>query len=216
MADVARDMGVAQGTLYGWVESKDALFWLVIDRWGGDEPFDGVLPVVAPTKPEILARVRERMVGITALPRLAQTLGADPTADVRGKLAGILEELWDVLSHTALAADMVERSARDWPDLSALFYTTVRGGLLTRLADFLDRGVRSGRFLPMADSRVGAQLLLETITWFARHRFRDPESSGLSDPQARQTVIPLLVNAVVGGQWKAGRKSLIRSRTGAP
>jgi len=37
MADVAREMGVAHGSLYNYVESKEALFYLLVDR-GADPP----------------------------------------------------------------------------------------------------------------------------------------------------------------------------------
>ena len=32
MSDVAREMGVAHGSLYNYVESKEALFYLLVDR----------------------------------------------------------------------------------------------------------------------------------------------------------------------------------------
>ena len=34
MTDIAREMGVAHGSLYNYVESKEALFLLLIERWG--------------------------------------------------------------------------------------------------------------------------------------------------------------------------------------
>ena len=32
MSDIAKEMGVAQGSLYNYVESKDALFFWLVDR----------------------------------------------------------------------------------------------------------------------------------------------------------------------------------------
>src|SRR4029450_869621 len=40
MADVAREMGVSPGNLYNYVDSKDALFYLVLRRMFGERPGD--------------------------------------------------------------------------------------------------------------------------------------------------------------------------------
>src|SRR4029450_13479148 len=40
MADVAREMGVSPGNLYNYVDSKDALFHLVLRRVLGERPGD--------------------------------------------------------------------------------------------------------------------------------------------------------------------------------
>ena len=34
MTDIAREMGVAHGSLYNYVESKEALFLLLVEQWG--------------------------------------------------------------------------------------------------------------------------------------------------------------------------------------
>src|SRR5688572_16792721 len=72
MADVAREMGVSAGALYGYVESKEALFHLLVDRAFTGGPADPpALPVRTPAPGETLARLRERLAMETALPRLA-------------------------------------------------------------------------------------------------------------------------------------------------
>ena len=54
MADVAREMGVSAGALYGYVESKEALFHLLIDR-----AFTGA-PAAAPSYVRRTGRARDR------------------------------------------------------------------------------------------------------------------------------------------------------------
>ena len=53
-------MGVAKGTLYGYVTGKEALFALALDSVmrPGSLPAPP-LPVAAPSEAELLARVRE-------------------------------------------------------------------------------------------------------------------------------------------------------------
>src|SRR6266540_4572499 len=46
MADVAAAMGVSPGNLYNYVDSKDALFYLVLRRMLGERPGD--LPLELP------------------------------------------------------------------------------------------------------------------------------------------------------------------------
>jgi AcrR family transcriptional regulator len=47
MTDVAREMGVAHGSLYNYVESKEALFLLLVEQWGriGADLRDRELPI---------------------------------------------------------------------------------------------------------------------------------------------------------------------------
>ena len=65
MADIAREMGVAPGTLYLYVESKEALFDLALRHASGNElPVNAdCLPLPTPSPAEILARVRTEFSG---------------------------------------------------------------------------------------------------------------------------------------------------------
>src|ERR1700693_3440327 len=76
MADVAREMGVAPGTIYGYVTGKEALFHLVVDRAftdGAPAPAPP-LPIVAPPPGTTLARLRERLTADAAMPALDAAL----------------------------------------------------------------------------------------------------------------------------------------------
>src|SRR6516162_3006510 len=72
MSDVARAAGVSQGSLYNYVESKDALFYLIIDRGFTDTPLpaDLKLPIETPSLADTLARLRLRINSALALPEL--------------------------------------------------------------------------------------------------------------------------------------------------
>src|SRR5712671_6077582 len=48
ITDVASDLGIAPGTIYTYVESKDALFHLVIERASGGATTRPALPVPTP------------------------------------------------------------------------------------------------------------------------------------------------------------------------
>src|SRR5438876_5843482 len=63
MADVAAALGVARGTLYLYVESKEALFDLVARYADADRPTDRMpeLPVRTPKPGATLEYVRQRL-----------------------------------------------------------------------------------------------------------------------------------------------------------
>src|SRR5438552_18025103 len=72
MADIAEAMGVAKGTLYLYVESKEALFDLAC-RWAdGPRPVPRPpdLPVPTPAADATLAYVGERLARAQRLPAL--------------------------------------------------------------------------------------------------------------------------------------------------
>src|SRR5258708_36732729 len=75
MDDIAAEMGVAKGTLYGYVDSKEALFALALESImrPGSLPLPP-LPIPAPSEAELLARVRARVAELGALPALRKPL----------------------------------------------------------------------------------------------------------------------------------------------
>src|SRR5437764_13592432 len=75
MSDVARAMGVSQGLLYTYVESKEALFHHVIERIvGADEAVPAELPVRAPRAEETAALVESTLRRGLAVPALDAAL----------------------------------------------------------------------------------------------------------------------------------------------
>jgi len=199
MADVARVMGIALGTLYTYVESKEALFGLVVDRAFIESPWPDIeLPVRTLSPVELLLRTRLRMESLTALPRLEAAQRLHQSVDPRLELHDVLEEIWDLTLKTRLGADMIERSARDWPELSELYYSTIRRDLFSRLQTYFASLANTGQFRFIGDPRTIARTALETITFWTRHRYHDPDGLGASDAEARKTVVAFLVSAIAG------------------
>src|SRR2546425_9614244 len=73
MADIAAALGVAKGTLYLYVESKDALFDLVLRCADAEHPFAHLpsLPLPTPKPGATLQYVRDRLASDQTLPALA-------------------------------------------------------------------------------------------------------------------------------------------------
>jgi len=198
MADVAREMGVSPGTLYGYVESKEALFHLLIDRAFGREEGDlPALPVRTPAPGATLARLRERLATETRLPRLEAALARARPADPRAELEEVLAELYDLVERTRQGTALVERSALDEPELARAFYVEMRRALIARITRYLERRIRGGFLRTLPDPRTAARLVLETITWLARHRLGDADAGDIDDRRARAAALDFLVAGLV-------------------
>jgi AcrR family transcriptional regulator len=198
MADVAAAMGVAAGSLYNYVEGKEGLFALCLDSMlrEGTLPADMTLPLPTPPLDVTLRRLDERAKALLELPVLNAALeGQQPRSGAAGELAAVAGELYDLIGRTRQATDMIERSARDLPELAALFYREWRRPLLRRIRAYLQSRMDSGQFRRLDDPRVAAVFVVETVAWSASHRFHDPDGRRLDDAAIRPTVIDLIVGA---------------------
>jgi AcrR family transcriptional regulator len=196
MADVAREMGVSQGTLYNYVESKEALFALLIERGlarDGERVEVAELPVRTPPAGAMASRLRERLTELTALPALSRAHARRSHDDVAGELTDVVEELYALIARTWRAVAAIERSALDEPELAGLYYVEVRRSIIERLTRYLESRIKSGQLRAVPDAPTAARLVLETIAWFAWHRHGDPDSAMIDDETARATVVDFVV-----------------------
>ena len=196
MADVAAAMGVATGSLYNYVEGKEGLFALCLDSMmrEGDPLPDVTLPLPTPALEVTLRRLDERAKALLQLPALNAALNAQrPPTGAEAELTAVVAELYDLLGRTRHAMDMIERSARDLPELASLLYREWRRPLLRRIGAYLQSRMDSGQFRRLDDLRVAAVFVLETAAWSASHRFHDPYGRRLDDTSTRSTIIDLIV-----------------------
>ncbi len=200
MADIAREMGISPGSLYNYVESKEALFAWLIERGGEPGPITAParLPLPKPAAGEVEQRLRERLDAGFRLESLDTALARRRVLGARAELAGILRELWDLVVRTRGPMGVIERSALDLPELFAIWYVGARRAFFARLTSYVERRSRSGHFRPVGDPAVAARLLLESVVFFARHRHGDPDPGLLPDDErVRDVVIPMLVASLL-------------------
>jgi AcrR family transcriptional regulator len=198
MADIARTMGVAPGTLYLYVESKEALFDLVVQRTllrENEAPPPPTLPIPTPPIGATLDKLRERLAEANALPQLDAALERDDGIEPRAELEAIVRELYAANSRYRRAKNLIAASARDWPDLAAIYYVEIRRDVIRRLTRYLERRIAQKRLRPVPDVATAARLIAETVTWFARHRYGAPDSAMIRDDAAQETVVHVLVSA---------------------
>jgi AcrR family transcriptional regulator len=200
MADVARRMGISPGSLYNYVESKEALFAWLIELGGEPGPIAAPqrLPLPTPQPGQVEQRLRERLDAGFRLERLDAALARRRVGDARGELEGILREFWELVVRTRGPIAVVERSALELPELFAIWFAGARRAFFDRFTRYVERRARSGHFRPVADPAVAARFLLESVVFFARHRHGDPDPGLLpGDEAVREIVIPMLVASLV-------------------
>ena len=207
MSDVAAEMGLSEAAIYRYVGSKEGLFVLAIrhallleDLPEGDLPLSPV-PLAA-----TLLEARDFIAEVVPFGALAEALsGRDSLVpdyvaaklDSAAELEEILRELFELESRTREAADMLERSARELPEMADLLNSGIRRPVLAALTEYLNRGVQAGMLRRTPDAAATARLVLETLTWFARHRFSDPDGAAIPDELAEDTAVDALVHALI-------------------
>jgi len=201
MSDVAAEMGLTEAAIYRYVDGKEGLFVLAIrhallleDLPGGDLPLSPA-PLEA-----TLREAREFIAEVVPFGALADALSgqsASASSDPAAELERILRELYDLESRTREAADMLERSARELPEMADLLNAGIRAPVLAALTRYLDGRARAGMLRRTPDAAATARLVLETLTWFARHRFSDPDGAAIPAQVAEDTAVDALVHALV-------------------
>lgn len=202
MTDVAAAAGVSPGLLYTYAESKEALFALVIRREAGTDLTALPLPVTTPTEAELLALVRGIFAAVGSTPVLDAALAGPPAGDgadgITAEIAAVMGEQFDGITRLRTLLRLVERCAADWPLLAREFYDGVRRPHLDRLEAYITTRNSAGLIAPVTDPAIAARFVMETIAWFANHRFGDHDGAALDDDAVRTEVVELLTRALVG------------------
>jgi AcrR family transcriptional regulator len=206
MSDVAREAGLSEAALYRYVDGKEGLFvlaiWhaLLLEPLPGEDDPDGQFPRSALSLDQMIRQVHEFVAAEVPFGALAQALRTAGPEDARAELQQIMRELFVLEEQTARAADMIERSARELPKLANLLDTGLRRPVLDALTRYLDNRAKAGSLRVTPDTAATARLVLETLTWFARHRHSDPCGAAIPAGLAQETAIDALLHALVPPQ----------------
>lgn len=201
MSDVAEAMGIAKGTVYLYVESKEALFDLAcrLADTPGPRPMPTDLPVRTPASGATARYVAEQLAGSTVFPLMSTLLAKKKRGDARKEVESIVVELFDELTRHRRALKLVDQSARDLPDLAALWFEGARGGLLELLTRYLEDRIAARRLRPVPNASAAARVVLETTMFWAVHRHWDAHPQQLDESVAKSTVVHFVVGAFTEG-----------------
>ncbi len=215
-ADVAARAGMSAGSLFTYVESKEALFHLVFVYGLGELPEQpAVLPLGTPGPGETFALI-ERALRELPVPRLRAALAGNEPAEVARELREIVEEFYDLTERYWPLLAVIERCAVELPELDALWFAAARAGIHADLAEYLRRRIAGGQLRPMPDAMVAARVVIESVAWFAWHRHEGRDSEVYDDQTARRTVIEFVCAALAPGSAPAGAPPHTAHRASPP
>ena len=197
VADVARAIGVAPGTVYLYVDSKAALFDLVVRCAMNPGFVEGALelPVRCPDESTTLEFVRQTLETETRLPELEAALRGNASRDGAEELESVVRELFRQTAKNWLALKLLERSAVDWPELAELWFHQHRPRIFGLLARYLESRMTQGFLRRAPDAPAAARLVIETVATFAMHCRADAYSPPMDLRLAEAVVVDAIVNA---------------------
>jgi AcrR family transcriptional regulator len=200
ISDVAEAMGVAKGTVYLSVESKQALFFAAL--LFADRPVPLVsqieLPLRAPAPQAVENALRERLTQEAVPDALGRALRRRRTGDSYGELEEIVRELYAAASRHRTAIQLIDRCGRDHPELAKIFYGGGRFAQLDALARYLDKRIRAGRLPELPDVWVAARFVIEAVATWAVHIHWDPSPQPIEPQAAEETLVRIVVRGLSG------------------
>jgi AcrR family transcriptional regulator len=200
MQDVADTLGVAKGTLYATVTSKEALLLACLRYADGleDLPTQAELPLPTPLPGELVSLVTSRLTEVADLElhRIARTRKPGPASD---ELTAILTDLMERLTRHRRAIKLVDRCAPEIAGLTKLWFGAGRADLVTDLADYLRRRAASGAVRAQNDYQLVARTLVETCVFWAVHRHFDAAPAAYGQHPGDGEATNALLRLFLGG-----------------
>lgn len=198
MSDVARSLGIAPGTVYLYVESKESLFDLVMRyALGTDLSQEMELPVKRTSETALLEfferTLRDEM-RFPALESAPQTV----TPEYAGReLEVVVRELFRKTAKMWLALKLLEKAASDWPELTELWFGTYRPRIFRLMAEYLAKRMQKGVLRPAPDPVGAARLVLEMIATMAMHCRAEARNGEYDAALMEELVVDAVVHAYI-------------------
>ena len=197
MSDVADALGVAKGTLYRYVDSKEGLLDAAVRFADGHLalPAPTAFPLPTPAAGSTAGHVRDRLEEEVGTLELCAALAR--SAPEPAEFERIVRDLFRRMSRNRRALKLVDRCAVDHPELAAVWFEEGRWGQVALLSRYLERGIAAGHLRAVPSIPLAARMVLETIALWAIHLPWDPSPRPYDDAEVEDAVVDLLVHAHV-------------------
>jgi len=169
MSDIARKLGISVGTLYLYVENKEALLALAATLLLNPEGLETApLPYKSVPREDIAQRFIEIASEWAKWPTLDKAI-KEKAVDLE-TFRAIGFELYDLIAAHKRAIWFLDQLAAELPEIAPIHLNNVRGRTLGDLTRLL---IASGQSSIKADGlALMARIALEQISWSAMHRHR--------------------------------------------
>jgi AcrR family transcriptional regulator len=185
--DIADDLGVGKGTLYGYAAGKRALFMAALRYGDGVEPLPdrSQLPLPPAGYGDLAALITSRLEQEVPTLALAAALTRDaPPAGATGpaEFAEVVVDLYRKLSKHRVAIKLVDRCSAEFPELRQAWLLDGRALQIAAVTEYLRRrGATDHLDLPARPELV-ARSTVETCVLWAVHRHWDPAGTPVGTP----------------------------------
>lgn len=198
MSDVAEAVGVAKGTLYGYVESKDALLALCLLHADPSVPMaqPAELPVATWPKGRIAEVLKQATNSQSMGVALASALELERAAEPRAEFDAVVREFYDTLYRNRWAIKLIEKCT-DHPEVRNVWQSEGREAPRFTWARYLESRIAAGQVRTFPDVALAARMIIEVCTTWAVHIHWDPMPQRFDSDIARETAISLLVRSYV-------------------
>ncbi len=193
-------MGVAPGTIYLYVEGKEALFDLIIRHTASDDSdwLDNLeVPIPTPAPGSTLEFLREVLGRKGQWPLLETALRSPSTPDIRSELDGVVREQYRLMTRHRAGLVLLTRSALEFPGLVEVFVLGLRKRLLDSLGQYLQARMESRQIRALADTAATAAVLTQTIVWANLQRPFDPGLSAFTEQTIEDATVDLIVSGLL-------------------
>jgi AcrR family transcriptional regulator len=198
MADIAEAVGVAKGTIYGYVESKQALFALCLrwaDRKGPVEKPD-VLPIPTPPPGDLSKRIERQLKRTAVSPLLAAAVDRERAEDPRAELSAVIRETYDVMEQNRHSIKLLDRAAGH-PEVEHIWQRAGRADSREAMARYIAKRVEAGQFRPVENPQLAARLVVETCTTWAVHIYWDRSPENYDPVESRESAVEFMVRGLL-------------------
>jgi AcrR family transcriptional regulator len=199
MADVAEALGVAKGTLYGYVESKSALFDAAIRFADGHVPLPepAELPLRTPTAGTTVGLLEERIAEEADGLLLLEALQVAECRNLGAELREVLVDLYRRAGRNRFAIKLADRCSSEYPDLAGVWFGRGRWAQHELLMQYMHARIEAGSMRPLPSVPIAARTVLETIAFWAVHRHWDPSPQTIDEGSAQDAIVDLLVHSLI-------------------
>lgn len=169
MAGLAKEIGVSAGTLYTYVENKEALLNLATEYLVDPNALsDAKLPIQARAREELVQLFVDTAKNWAKWPTLTQALAATDASPETLRAVG--KEIYRLIHKHGRVILFLDRLANELPEIAIIHLDNVRGGFLRDLVTLLlNAGSRDGPY----GTAIIARAATEGISWSAMHRRRE-------------------------------------------
>lgn len=188
MTDVAREAGISVGSIYAYVDGKDALFELALVK-GLGLPVDDT-PFRARGVSKASSSLTTMLAKTFRWPTLEEALRQGRISP--NQLSAIVDEQFTLFSEHRRLIWLLDRCAGDVAELSGFYQASLRGRCM---ADFASAMRLSMAGSPLSEEELIARsrALFEMIVWMAVHRHLDRLPPASSDEVARKATIDVVL-----------------------